>query len=85
MRNADIALTGSCFDCSEVYTLYPNGTLRKGCPNFEGEIYMPTKCYICNISETCMPCRLHKYCSYPHKFAKLLEERRNEECITNCQ
>lgn len=57
-------------DCSNIYTIHPNGELTKGCPH-NNKFYIPDKCYTCDKQEICRPCRLQKYCSYMPKFAEL--------------
>jgi len=61
------------FDCSEVYTLHPNGVLEKGCPNHK-RIEVPIECYSCDRADVCRPCILHNYCSFPKKLAALIEK-----------
>lgn len=66
------------FDCSDVYTLYPDGTIKKGCPH-SSNISVPLKCYECDRSDICKPCQLQRYCSYPYKFAQLVNSINKEE------
>ncbi|MCM1215371.1 MAG: radical SAM protein [Lachnospiraceae bacterium] len=66
------------FDCSEVYTLYPNGELVHGCPNHK-RIFLPQECYDCERNGICKPCILQQGCSFPKKLAKLVEEKRNQD------
>lgn len=61
-----------CFDCSNIYHLEPNGTLKPGCPHTKSKIYIPDECYSCELAGDCRPCRLQKYCSFPKRFHKKL-------------
>ena len=66
-----------CMDCSEIFTLNPNGTIVPGCPHKQPiqQMYVPDECYGCDHSMICRPCRLQKYCSVPKKLhQKLLAE-----------
>lgn len=65
------------FDCSNVYTLYPDGNVKKGCPH-NVNIKVPSKCYTCEKSDQCRPCQLQKYCSYPSNFIKLIKEEKEK-------
>jgi sulfatase maturation enzyme AslB (radical SAM superfamily) len=58
------------FNCN-MFTLYPDGTLRKGCPH-QSQIYVPSECFNCNLVGKCSPCRLQKFCTYPKKLSKLV-------------
>ena len=62
------------FDCSEVYTLHPNGELVKGCPNHKTES-VPMECYSCERAEFCRPCALHNYCTFPKKLAEAIKRK----------
>ena len=74
------------YDCSEIYTLYPDGTVKNECPHASAR-YTPIECFECSRVETCRPCRLQKYCSYPKRFAELVKadnkhlEVDHESCI----
>lgn len=60
-------------DCSEVYTLYPDGKLINRCPhNLPNNV--PTKCYNCDRVSFCKPCQLQKYCTFPFKFYDLISK-----------
>lgn len=58
-------------DCSEIYSLFPNGEIRKGCPH-SLKPRVPIECYSCERVDICKPCQLQSYCSFPKKFAKLV-------------
>lgn len=58
-------------DCSGVYTLNPDGTLSHGCPH-NVTLSVPVECYTCERADICRPCVLQKYCSFPNKFAELV-------------
>lgn len=68
------------FDCSNVYTLHPEGNVTLGCPH-RSPIYMPEECYECSRSATCRPCRLQQYCSYPKKLARLVNAEKNKQLL----
>lgn len=63
------------FDCSNIYTLNPDGTWQQGCPHTDKLFYVPDKCYSCELAALCRPCRLQKFCSFPKKlYDKLISE-----------
>lgn len=64
---------GWYFDCSEVYTLYPNGEIKKFCPQFSS-YSLNTDCLKCERNTTCRPCMLQNKCVYPQKFGNLVLE-----------
>jgi hypothetical protein len=64
-------------DCSEIYTLLPNGELKHQCPH-SAQVYTPVECYTCDRVEICRPCRLQKYCSFPKKFAEKVKSKIGE-------
>lgn len=63
-------------DCSGVYSLFPDGTLKHGCPHHMN-INVVEKCYSCERLEICKPCQLQKYCSFPEKFYHLVINNTN--------
>lgn len=65
------------FDCTDTWTLQPDGTIRNGCPHTV-DIYVPDRCYTCERVNVCRPCRLQKYCSYPEKFISLVKSREGD-------
>lgn len=60
---------GWYFDCSNTYTLHPDGKITRGCPQFT-EYQRIEKCFSCERYNTCRPCMLQDKCTYP----KILEE-----------
>lgn len=60
------------FDCDDVYTLYPDGELVNACPHSKHAI-VASECYTCEKVNSCRPCKLQPYCSYPHKLDKLIK------------
>lgn len=64
---------GWYFDCSEVYTLHPNGEIKKFCPQFSS-YSLNTDCLKCKRNTTCRPCMLQNKCVYPQKFGNLVLE-----------
>ena len=62
---------GWYFDCSNTFTLYPDGRIRKYCPQFLTYTINRT-CYKCPNNITCRPCMLQKQCVYPKKLGDLL-------------
>lgn len=60
-------------DCTNVYSLHPDGRITNGCPHTEN-VHVPNECLICPQSDKCIPCRLQKYCTYPKKLAQLVKE-----------
>lgn len=61
------------YDCSNVYSLFPDGNIRPGCPHYDAPL-VPTECYTCEKSAVCRPCRFQIGCSYPKKFADLVNK-----------
>ena len=57
-------------DCSETYTLYPDGSIRQGCPH-NPEVKVASECLACEAADKCRPCRLQQFCTYPKKLAML--------------
>ena len=53
-------------DCSDIWTLNPNGKLNKGCPQREKE-YVLKECLSCKLAGICKPCNLQHLCSFPKK------------------
>ena len=61
-------------DCSEIYTLFPDGTLLNTCPNgMYINKHVPSECLLCEKSGKCRPCILQENCSYPKKLRELIE------------
>lgn len=60
-------------DCSDVYTLYSDGKLKKGCPHKVPYQYN-SKCLYCDMVDICKPCQLQKYCTFPRKLIKELRK-----------
>lgn len=67
------------FDCSEVYTLYPDGRLLNCCPHAKYGM-VASECYTCEKVATCRPCRLQPHCSFPNKLADLVESDKERHC-----
>lgn len=53
-------------DCEDIYTLYPSGIIKKGCPQNEKEFVLE-ECLNCEMAGKCRPCRLQHLCSFPKK------------------
>ena len=64
-------------NCSDVYTLEPDGTLRPGCPQNNGVCNVNSKCLTCEHSEKCQPCQLQIACAFPKKLYKLLKDEQS--------
>lgn len=67
-----------CYMCNREYTLTPDGTLHNKCPHLM-QMVIPDKCYDCDYSDQCIPCRVQKYCSRPHKFCELIGKDGNKD------
>lgn len=66
------------YDCTNVYTLTPDGILHHACPNgLNLKKNILDRCFICDKCNECRPCILHQYCSYPHKLHELMEVQDN--------
>ena len=61
------------YDCDAVFTLYPNGQSKKGCPHQQQQYYAPDECYVCDKVTVCKPCQFHQVCSRPNKLFSALE------------
>ena len=59
------------FDCSETYTLYPDGTLRWGCPQLK-QFSICNDCLNCSLANVCKPCMLQQYCTRPRKLMEAI-------------
>lgn len=53
-------------DCSNVYTLEPNGELLKRCPH-NSHLIIREECLTCKYAEICRPCILQQHCTFPKK------------------
>jgi sulfatase maturation enzyme AslB (radical SAM superfamily) len=65
-------------DCTQISTLYPDGSTVQGCPH-RSRIYVPSKCLTCSAVSKCRPCRLQQHCTYPKKLAQLVAETEKSE------
>lgn len=70
----DQILNGWYFNCKNVYTLDPDGTIKQGCPQKERYKTLD-KCYMCEKANRCRPCVLQTKCVYPHKFGNEILKR----------
>lgn len=63
--------------CENVYTLEPNGSIKKGCPDsLINKKSFCFDCLSCELSYKCNPCMLQKSCSYPKKLLKLIQSEK---------
>lgn len=63
-------------DCSGTYTIYPDGTMTNKCSHNVLPT-VPTECYTCERADICKPCVLQMHCSFPKKFANLVNKGGN--------
>lgn len=61
------------FDCSQTYTMYPDGSINYGCPEYT-RTHILSRCYRCEFASVCQPCRLQSCCTGPNR---LFEEIQN--------
>lgn len=61
------------FHCDNTFTLYPDGKMKYGCPEFQ-QCYVPNECYNCKAVHKCRPCKLQRLCTMPKKLMKLLNK-----------
>jgi MoaA/NifB/PqqE/SkfB family radical SAM enzyme len=61
-------------DCTQTYTLHPNGRMAHGCPH-AASIHVAHECLTCPRVGECRPCRLQQHCTYPQKLAQLVAEK----------
>ena len=59
------------FDCSDTYTLYPDGKIRRYCPQFSS-FTLNEMCYKCDRNIECRPCMLQNKCVFPKKLGNLI-------------
>lgn len=65
---------GRCIhNCNSIYTLEPDGIVRRGCPMFVKAKHLE-KCLSCELADKCNPCVLKNQCSFPKNLSKLVEE-----------
>lgn len=62
------------FDCSNTYTILPNGSIKYGCPQFIGQ-QPSSKCYICSLVAECKPCMLQRECTRPNNLLKIINKQ----------
>lgn len=72
---ADKVMKWDC-NCSDVWTLNPNGQLSRGCPQFEKKFVL-NECLGCNLAGICRPCHLQHICSFPKNLYKKVLENAN--------
>lgn len=61
-------------DCSNTYTIRPNGLINKYCPYYEEEMINP-ECFICEYYNYCNGgCPLQYKCTLPKKLYKCIKE-----------
>lgn len=66
-------MTGYNCNCDDIFTLEPDGKIRRGCP--DSLITTPTfcdECMTCKRNMECRPCKLQKTCSFPKEYARRL-------------
>jgi len=59
-------------NCSEIYTLEPDGSIRRHCPHPVKRI-IREECLTCEYSDICQPCILQQHCSFPKKLYELIK------------
>lgn len=59
------------FDCSDTYTLYPDGIIRRYCPQFS-TFQINEMCYKCERNIECRPCMLQNKCVFPKNLGNLI-------------
>lgn len=62
------------FDCSQVYTMYPDGSIHYGCPEYTTTNILQ-KCYQCKHVAVCQPCRLQFCCTRPNKLFEAIKKQ----------
>lgn len=67
-------IEGQICDCSEVYTLTPDGTIHKGCPQFNN-FNIIEECLNCPLAGICKPCPLQKRCHFPKMLYRINTEK----------
>lgn len=60
------------FNCSQTYTLHPDGKITRGCPQFVGYKII-AECFSCERYNTCRPCMLQDKCTYPIKLEETIK------------
>lgn len=65
-------------DCSNTYTILPNGKIKNGCAYCQGE-KIRIECKLCDCYDFCNgACRLTEQCSFPKELFKLIKEKEFE-------
>lgn len=67
---------GNIRNCHNVYTVTPDGTMHKGCPNalcYKQHMFLD-ECATCKLNSICQPCILQQHCSFPKKLYKLIQD-----------
>lgn len=62
------------YNCYNVYSIYPDGTIKNGCPHNE-DMHILDKCLDCKYADVCQPCRLQRHCSFPKKLYELIKNK----------
>ncbi len=62
------------FDCTEVFTMLPDGKILPGCPQHD-MVKVPKKCYTCDKAAACRPCRLQQCCTRPEKLMEYIRTK----------
>lgn len=69
-----LSCNGKYKDCSNHYTIMPNGYLKTGCAYYETDV-VKTKCLMCEIFPFCNGgCRLETKCTFPKKLFYLIKD-----------
>lgn len=77
MENITAESLGRCINnCSLVFTLEPDGKVRRGCPMFSRARHLD-KCLNCELADKCNPCVLKNQCSFPKHLHDLVRESKN--------
>ena len=61
------------FDCSQTYTMYPDGNIHYGCPEYT-TTYVLSRCYQCDHVSVCQPCRLQSCCTRPNRLFEEIQK-----------
>lgn len=78
INNFEQLAKGYIHDCSQTYTLYPNGEIKYGCPNYYYSQPLD-ECYSCKMSSVCKPCALQQHCSFPIRtYEKINNEHKRQ-------
>lgn len=62
------------YDCSDTWTMEPNGKIHYGCPQYTVTTGVISECYSCAKVNECRPCMLQTKCTRPSQLMEKIYE-----------